>query len=145
MVLVSCCLLERDVHGNVLLTWAYPEVDPDAEPVLKSRSHLVKPTSEDAIEAMGESGSGIDVPATGRESFSKYKQSWIHIITVPTVAGGALPPKVTHVALTLTSDVFYIHVVLFTGFLRHSTQRSTSLLPDYLLSCIYKKELLYTH
>jgi len=118
----SCAIVERDVNGNVLVTWSYPDLDADAEPVLRARSHLLSQSArrrkrgddatedDDAVDVAANSG-GIASEVV--ESFSKFKQSWVHFVTVPlnnntlTTEKPKLSPKVTHVAVALMAETFH--------------------------------------
>jgi len=59
--LVSTHIIEKDDNGDALLTWSYPESDPELQQILLDRSGLLQET----------------IPL--QYSFSKYKGTWIYI------------------------------------------------------------------
>jgi len=59
----AVCVFEKDTNGNVLLTWSYPLVDDELEPVLLARSNLMEHV--------------VPLPF----SYSKYKNQWIYMHT----------------------------------------------------------------
>ena len=75
---LAVVILERDRHDEVLVTWAFPAIEPALEPVLIARSGLV-------VSSGG--GGGKDGDAAGDSRgvfrFSKFRSLWHYMLPAP--------------------------------------------------------------
>jgi len=85
-LMVSLSVLEKDVNGDVLPVWAYPEATSELEAILLLRSGLKQET--------------IPLPFT----FSKYKNEWIYILVQVNKEQKTLPQCTAYAICLITTD-----------------------------------------
>ena len=124
--LVSVAIVEQDAAGDASLTWSYPAVDPELEPVLVARSQL---------------GGGFDAPDNPVAPFvySNFKGVWHYSFAVGAKAG--LPDashfsSVTAYAVCLVARAFnpekYAHLARLLAAAYRAAADPTKVLAAYL-------------
>jgi hypothetical protein len=83
--LTGAIVLERDIHGNFLASWQYPELDPELEQVMLARWSAT-----------------LAQPAT----FSRFRGQWFYISSLQLDTLESRLPKVSHAAVAVLSDGF---------------------------------------